>query len=134
VTQSGLPPEVREFLNNHIRGVGELEVLLLLQRDPGRWWTADQVNHELKTSLEAALKHLEALRDARLVQERNTTRPEFKFEPGDLRIAAIVKQLDTLFRDWIASIADAIYTPRQDNLQQFADAFRLGKKGEPKDG
>jgi hypothetical protein len=133
VTQSRLPDDVRDFLRNHIRSVGELEVLLLLQRDSTRWWTAEQVNRELRTSLESALQHLGNLRDVRLVQERKAEEWEYRFAP-DPTLVPIVRTLEALFRDWIASIVDVIYAPRNDSLRDFADAFRLGRKGESNDG
>jgi hypothetical protein len=121
-------------LSTHIRSVGELEVLLLLHRDPARWWTGEQVNRELKTSLQSALKHLEDLRDAKLVQERKSTVREFRFHASDSRLVPVVRTVDALFKDWIASIVDVIYAPRRNSIRDFAEAFRLGKKGDPSDG
>jgi hypothetical protein len=134
VTESGLPEDVRDFLKAHIRSVGELEVLLLLRRQSGRWWTADQVNRELKTSLQSALKHLEDLRDAQLVQERRTTEREFRFQAADPAVVPVVDELAVLFKNWVASIVNVIYSPRPNSIRQFADAFRLGKKGDEDDG
>lgn len=134
MTESRLPAHVRGFLRTHIRSVGELEVLLLLHRQSARWWTADQVNGELKTSTHSALKYLEALRDAQLVQERRTTDREFRFRTVDSTVVPVVAELDALFKDWVASIVEVIYAPRTDSMRQFADAFRLGKKGDEDDG
>jgi len=134
VTESGLPEDVRHFLSTHIRSVGELEVLLLLHRDPARWWTAEQVNRELKTSHQSALKHLEDLRDGGLVQERRLADQEFRFHASDPGLVPVVRTIDSLFKDWIASIVDVIYAPRGNSIRDFAEAFRLGKKGDPNDG
>ena len=133
MTQSGLPENVRAFLSAHIRSIGELEVLLLLQRNPLRWWSAHQVNGELKTSLEAATKHLEHLHGARLLQQRTAAVQEYRFDAADAHLAAIV-QLAALSKDWLTSIVEAIYAPRKSSIRDFAEAFRVGKKGDQNDG
>ena len=70
MTASSIPDPIRAFLRTYISSVGELEVLLLLYRDPSRWWTAEQVNRELLTSAHSAITHLEDLRSVQLVEER----------------------------------------------------------------
>jgi hypothetical protein len=134
VTESAIPEDVRAFLGARIRSVGELEVLLLLHRHPDRWWTADQVNRELRTSLQSALQCLDAMRHAALAEEKKDGERSFRFRAADEDIARIVRVLRDLFRDRMASIVDIIYVPRQDSIRDFADAFRLTKNGGSKDG
>jgi predicted transcriptional regulator len=137
VTRPGLPETVRDFLSTHIRSMSELEVLLLLQRDPSRWWTAHQVNAELKSSLESASTHLEHLCLAGLLQQRKvaeSAEQEYRFHADEAHLATIAQLATALSRGWVAAIVDAIYAARRNSIRDFADAFRLGKKGDPNDG
>lgn len=123
--QSRLPRDVYGFLRAHIRSIGQLEVLLLLSRDPARTWTVNEVNRELRMSDHAARKHLELLRDQQIVREEAGSERRYHFAPQDPNLPAVVRRLDGMFHQWVASIVDAIYAPREDSIRQFADAFRL---------
>ncbi len=133
MVESGIPQEVRVFLHARIHSIGEIEVLLLLHRDPSRWWTADEVNGELRTSLLAAQQSLSALGLAGLVEADPHTKSRFRFRTSDEATNRTVALLGDLFRDRLASIAEVIYAPRHDDIRAFADAFRL-KKGSNDDG
>jgi hypothetical protein len=129
-----VPEEVRRFVRARIRSVGELEVLLLLHRDPNRWWNADQVNSELRSSLQSALQCLDALLRAGLAEEKDQDGRAFRFHRADAEAEAVVPQLAELFRDRMAAIVEIIYSPQRDSIREFADAFRLSKKGGKDDG
>jgi hypothetical protein len=127
---SPLPADVERLLNEHIRTIGELEVLLLLQRDASRWWTPESVTLELRTSLHSASLCLTHLRDAKLVEQRPENPPAFRFNPARAEDAATVHELVLLFNQRMSSVINAIYAPRRDTLKDFANAFRITKKGE----
>lgn len=127
MSESSVPVALREFLRAYISSVGQLEVLLLLVRDPSRWWTADQVNRELLTSAHSAIKHLEDLRHLQLVEEKTSGDRMFRFQAADPTLVPVVHELRAIFRDRFGSIINIIYERRQDSIRDFADAFRLGK-------
>jgi hypothetical protein len=123
-------------LSTYIRSFGQLEVLMLLHRNAQRAWTPDQVNRELKTSLQSATQYLEDLRVTQLAEARllENGEREYRISPADPQLLAVVQRVDAMLKDWVAAIVDAIYAPRQSSLRDFADAFRLGKRGDRDDG
>ena len=54
----GLTDEIKAFIADHIRSVEQLEILLLLQRNPGREWSAADVSKELYVSPESTATRL----------------------------------------------------------------------------
>ena len=133
MTREGLPEDVQRFLKEHIRSVGELEVLLLLHREHERWWTPEAVNEELRTSLQSALECLTQLHGSGLV-ERSEGTSSYRLERVHVGVETVVGRLAHLFKESLSSVIDAIYARKHDNLREFADAFRLKKKKDDNDG
>jgi RIO-like serine/threonine protein kinase len=121
-------------LKEHIRSVAELEVLLLLYRQHGRWWTAEAVNEELRMSLQSAQDCLSHLHGAKLVERSQDQQVTFRLEPALSGSEAVIGQLAEHFKLRVSSVIDAIYAPKRDTLREFADAFRLVKKKDADDG
>ena len=53
VTADQLSPEVHALLRSHIETVLQLELLLLLHRDPNQWWTAEAVHRAHPSTIDA---------------------------------------------------------------------------------
>jgi predicted ArsR family transcriptional regulator len=117
-----------------IHSISQLEVLLLLHRDPGRAWSADAVNQELRTSLQSARQDLDALHAEGLLVREGAGEPLYRFATADPDLVATVQALSKLFRDRIAALIDLVYAPGRDDLRDFADAFRIGGKKGKDDG
>jgi hypothetical protein len=123
-------------VQEHIRSIGELEVLLLLHRTSERWWTADEVNSELRTSLQSAIQYLERLLGSGLLEEgARAGRRAFRFIAADTATSRTVMDLAESFRYAMAAIVDLVYARRSSSIHEFAEAFRLTpKKRKPDDG
>jgi hypothetical protein len=134
VSRESLPADVQRFLKEHIGSVGELEVLLLLHRSPARYWTAEAVNEELRTSLQSAIECLIRLHGSALAEPHEDERRGYRLAPGLAGEDTLVGRLAQLFKERVSSVIDAIYAPKHDNLREFADAFRLIKKKGDEDG
>lgn len=128
MTAPAIPDDVARFIRERIRSVGQLEVLLLLHRASDRWWSPDEVNGELRSSLHSALQCLEELRDARLLEERSAGGRAFRFHPAAADATPTVERLSEVFRDRMAAVIDCIYSERQNSIREFAEAFRLKKR------
>jgi hypothetical protein len=125
---------VQRFLKEHVRSVGELEVLLLLHRDPERWWTAEAVNEELRASLQAAKDGLAHLHSVGLAERGGRDAQNFRLEGACADGDSVVGQLAELFKHNLSSVIEAIYAPKHDTLREFADAFRLTSKKDRDNG
>lgn len=134
MTADQLSPEVHALLRSHIETVLQLELLLLLHRDPNQWWTAEAVHRAHPSTIDATRGYLHALCVARLVECRDEAEPLFRFAPARPQDAATVGVLAALFRTHYYSIVEAIYAPRRRDIHAFADAFKLNKKKGDGDG
>ena len=134
MTNTGLPEDIQRFLRAHIRSVGELEVLLLLHRKSEQWWTAHAVNEELRTSLQSAAECLDHLHGGGLVEASDADPRGYRLARAHVGEDTVVGRLAQLFRERVSSVIDVIYAPKHDSLREFADAFRLIKKKDDKNG
>ena len=65
-----LSPRATSFVRESITSLDELETILLLHRDAGRWWSAEQIAGELEMRVDATSRALEALAARNLLDVR----------------------------------------------------------------
>ena len=118
-----LSPEVERFLAEHVRSVEQLEVLLRLFAEPERLWTSADVAKELRIDPVSAARRL-----ADLVKQELATPVEGGAEPAFRSSGAeapAVAELARCYQSMRVSVIQAIYSRPAENIQLFADAFRL---------
>ena len=121
---SDLPDDIRRFVATHINSVEQLEVLLLLRRGQQTTWNADDVNREIRSSVPAvAMRLLDLAKHGLLI----TNDDQFRYGPNDPGIDALIGRLADLYRERSVAVITLIYSPAVDDLQAFADAFKLRK-------
>lgn len=124
-----VPDQVRAFVRSYLRSMLQLEALLLLAREPQRWWSARSLGLELRAAPEASAAQLERLSElGLLVSQGGGPDKEFRFEPRDHTHVAMVAALRDMHRDRFHAVVDMLYA--RDRAQVFADAFKLKKSGE----
>ena len=124
------PPDfseaLRAFIRKHISSVEQVEVLLLLYRTSPREWSAVTVGRELRIDPVSAARRLADFHEQGLVSVRVTDEAILYWyegsSPADDRMIA---ELDREFRDRRTSLISLIFASPSDDLQAFADAFRL---------
>jgi hypothetical protein len=134
VTSSGVPEAVRRFASRHLEGVEMMEVLLLLHRQPDRWWTAETVAGELGTSLSSSERCLEVLASRRFLDARIAHAVLFRFSPVDPELEDGVRQLAAAYAGQRFAVISLVSSDRLASLRSFADAFRIRKRKEKADG
>lgn len=126
-----VPPALREFLDDHVENLEELEVLVLLAREPERTFTPPEVEQKVafpSSSFSAALQKLcerglcEVVGDARgCMLTRRPTLRACALEVANLYESdqfAIIKLVSEA----------AMQRIRGSMGKAFADAFLLGRK------
>ena len=114
--------DVEEFISAYIPSIWALELLLLLQREPARAWTAGALVKELRAS--AGLVDDNLLRFER--QGLALRREEgWSFRPANPMLADLVAGLSKLYRERPMHVMNLIV--RSDALRSLADAFRIKK-------
>jgi hypothetical protein len=114
-----ISPEVRQFVVERIRSVAQLELLLVLRRDPSVEWTVPMASAEMRYPRDWVAEQLLGFHRAGLVETGARVELSYRYEPRGC-LARIVDELAETFSR----------RPRAITAMIFADAFRIGGKGE----
>ena len=118
------PEDVRQFLIHHIGSVDQLEVLLLLKGSPQREWDAASVAQALYTQERAAATRLDELRKLGLVAGLEGTPARYVYAPTP-ELDRLVGRLADVYAKRRVTVIGIIYSKPSDQVQAFADAFRI---------
>lgn len=119
----GIDQELTAFIEAAIPSVWALETLILLKRDPGSAWTADQLVAEMRASTTLVADCLAGLQRAGLVLEQQGA---VRYAPAGPALAVLSDRLHDAYRERPVSVVNIIAARRTDPLKGFADSFRLG--------
>jgi hypothetical protein len=117
---------VERFVLQYVRSPEELDILLLLFRAPGRWWSAGDVAAVLHLNAEIARCGLERLSGA-FLDVRVESQICFRFSAHNCQRDALTAQLEATYhtdRGWLMSL----FGNQRRAVMDFADAFRLRKE------
>jgi hypothetical protein len=134
VSDAAIPPRVQRFIATHIDSIEKLEVLLLLRAHPGREWTAKDVSLELRITEASAVARLKDLTARRLLMERNTSPPTYRYGPASAEDAQDIAELQATYSLRRVSVISFIFSKPLDRVRGFADAFRLKRDKDGGDG
>jgi hypothetical protein len=132
-----VPPEIARFLTAHIGSVEELELLLLLHRGRERAWTAEEAARALYANPQSIARRLAKLHRSGLVASADApgasgasaASAAFRFAPADPELSTLVDRLDDVYRERRVAVITLLASQPLENIRAFADAFRLGRKG-----
>jgi hypothetical protein len=122
------PEDVKRFVVEHIDSVEQLEVLLLLRADPSREWDAAAVSHALCTSPESVAKRLAGLRTRGLLAGGEGDGGRYRYGPATAEHDRLAGALAEAYRERRVAVITLIYSKPADQVQAFADAFKLRKE------
>jgi hypothetical protein len=121
VSADVLSPVVRELIAAAIDSVAQLEILLLMKRDPSRPWTPESLAAELRMGAPGIREQLDAMRLRGLVA---ATDGSYVYNAAGERAAA-ANELAAVYASYPVAVITAIYSKPAPDLKNFADAFRL---------
>jgi hypothetical protein len=129
---AGLMPDeiradLRDFIVNEIGSIAELELLLLLLREPQKAWSAQDAAKALYTAEDATAALLENFRTRGFA---NADAGRYTFAPRTAEQQQLIADLAQLYQTRRVTVINLIYAGPVQKLKSFADAFRLRK---PKD-
>jgi hypothetical protein len=119
-----VPADVHRFLTGSIDSVEQLEVLLLVQRTPDRYWDAAGIADHLGLRQRDVAGSLEALARKNLLDVRLGETIKYRYEPATAPQRDVVQQINELWRDQRQQIVAAVAIER-DGLNDFSEAFHL---------
>jgi hypothetical protein len=128
VTDEEIPQQVRRFLSDHIESVVQMEILLLLHANPARAFSAADVGRELRIEPEWATTQLANLSARGILSADRVSDALYRYDPQTPQLDAAIAGLARAYTDRRVSIIGLIYSKPTDQLQSFADAFRLRRE------
>jgi hypothetical protein len=122
---SELPDDLRTFIRTCIKSVWALDALMLLHRRRDRAWTVAELERELRGSATLVAGLLPSLKHSGVVREDEPGR--IRFEAATPALDRLVHELEAAYaRTPLAVVKEILAAPNQ-QIQSFADAFRLKK-------
>ena len=124
---SGLPDDVRRFVEAHITTVMQLEVLLHLASAPDETFEPPQLSTRLGGSPDAVILALEQLVTSKLV-ERAEDELRYRYAPASPELAAAVTAVAGTYANRKVAVVTLIFSTPSDDLRDFSNAFRFRKR------
>jgi DNA-binding transcriptional ArsR family regulator len=125
VSEEGVPESVVQFVSRHIESLEQLEILLFLHGEGSRPRTVAEIFKRIQSSQASVQDRLKKLQTAGLVA---SDEKGYRYQSGNPDTDACVAALAENYKLRRVRIIEAIYAPKPDAAQSFADAFRLRRK------
>lgn len=120
-----LDPELTAFIASQIRSIWALELLLLLRKQAGRQFTAQELAQALRATESLVISCLAQLSSAGLLQHSEDS---WRYAPTSAQVDDLAARLETAYAEKPVQVVNAIVAAPNARLQTFADAFRVGRK------
>ncbi len=120
--------ELVTFLKARLTTADQIEIVLLLLRDPSRSWTASEVSGELRMAPESAAMRLFLLASQGLILFEPSGVPRYRHGGADPTTDRLLRELAATYATNRAEVLGAIDVRSDaDPIRSFADAFKLKK-------
>jgi hypothetical protein len=119
------PSDVKQFIDQHIESLAQLEVLLLLHERAERQVHPGEIARRL-----AIMPEMSATILADLARRGFAVRKDelYRFQSPDGNAEQLINKLAETYRDRRVAVTSAIYSKPIDKVKTFAEAFRLRKE------
>lgn len=122
-----LSEEAMRLVTAQIPSIGQLELFLLLAKDPKKEWSVEGVAEELRTSPSAALSWLRQFEAARLIEACGSEPRSFRFNSADIALMRVAQELAAAYGKYRMRMIDLIYSAESHGVRSLADAFKWRK-------
>jgi len=122
MSENDIPKAVRDFVFEYIDSVEQLEILLLLESDSGKAWSATEIYNHLRSNLNSIEKRLELLYSQDLIRKNDSGQFYFAVESDSGKNT--VRSLAEFYRGHRYRILEMIFSPMKKS-RDLAEAFRL---------
>jgi hypothetical protein len=122
------PAEIEQFIAQHIESLAQLELLLMMRREPGRAWSCYDLARQLYVAPDVCLGILADLERRGFVHRDSSDDNLYSYRGGSAEIDRLIDQLAALYQERRVAVITQIYSKPVKQVQTFADAFRLRKE------
>jgi hypothetical protein len=124
VPEQELTPSIRSFISRHVRTVEQLEILLLLSREPGTAWSVQKVYDTILSTPQSVERWLEELARNGLIEKLSGPNAGYRCTTED-GLMSQMSALGDIYRTRPVRVIEAIYRRDASAAQSFADAFKI---------
>jgi hypothetical protein len=118
--------KLSRFIMERLPSVEQIEIVLLLRRDPARAWTAPEVSQDLGTPPESTAMRLFLLAsNGVIVFDGSSGLPRYRYTAGASEEDMV--ELAAAYESDRAALVSLVGGGTPDPLRSFADAFKLKK-------
>jgi len=122
--EPSIPDDVLRFIARYIDSAEQLDLLLLLHRDPERAWASSAAAEAVYSVPASSERRLHALAEQGLA-ERGAG-GAYAYAPRDPELADTVERLAQAYRSNRAGVITAVFERQTaDPVRSFADAFKF---------
>ena len=118
--------DVSEFLQGSFRSVWSLELLLLLQGQPDRAWTPQQLIAELRSSEAVIRQGIGDLLAAGMIVTEGDD--QVRYAPASDSLRDIVPRVIRAYQIESSNVRRLIVQGSSEKLRNFSEAFRIVRK------
>lgn len=115
--------DILDFVRDSFPSVWALELMMFLQEDPQRSWSADDLEFELRGSPVIVELSLASLTDAGIVAAGADKR--FRYQPASDEVDRLARATANLYRKKPDAVRRVILSSSTTKFQTLADAFKL---------
>jgi hypothetical protein len=122
-----LSTDLKEFINEYVHSVLQLEVLLLVSQDRDKGWTSSAVGRELHLNAESARAQLDGLSRNLLSQPNRIDEDLYRYSPSTDELHQTLTQLAIAYSTQRIAVLTLIFAQRVDKVGLFKETFRMIK-------
>jgi hypothetical protein len=115
---------LRTFVQQRLTSIDQIDIVLLLMRDPDKSWTAPEVAAALNSPPEPAAMRLFLLASNGIITFEPSGIPRYRYTSADPQTHTLLTELAALNESDRAAVAALAGAPA-DPVRTFADAFKL---------
>jgi hypothetical protein len=120
-----LSDTLEKFIRERLPSLEQIEIVLLLRREPSRSWSAPEVSEKLATPPESTAMRLFLLASNGVLAFEGSGVPRYRYAASDATTDALVAELLTAYDEKRDALFDVVGRPQSDPIRSFADAFKL---------
>jgi hypothetical protein len=125
------PIDVRQFIDQNIESLAQLEALLLLRKDPQRSWDAAEMAQALYVPVEMAQALLAEFGRRQFAKVMPISDVRYTYNIVDAKLDDLIGRVAAEYQERRVGVISLIYSKPLNKVQTFADAFRLRKETPP---
>ena len=128
MSEGGLSEAVRRFVSEHVDSAEQLDILLLLHREPEKAWTAMDVSQAIYTVPASATMRLERLVAEGFLTSSGGSNPTYTYSPASEKLRNEVVELAAAYKEDRVAVIKLIFARPPDPVESFSEAFRIRGK------